>query len=173
MTRLFGALRALRIGVPAAAFATLTGACIATTPLAAQATDHAAHASGQAAAPAPDRPAAPAAAKLESIVRLTELNIREPKDSTVRIIVYATGPARVAIGSNELTPLTDTLRLRSLPAISADVSESDVHIRLLSSGRLKVGGPVSGGRAIHLTASGRHIVLLKGGLGADTITDPE
>ena len=165
MTRLFGALRALRAGVPAVAFATATAACLAMTPLGAQETDHAAH--------APDHAAAPAAAKLESIVRLSELNIREPKDSTVRIIVYATGPARVAIGSAELTPLTDTLRLRSLPPITADVSESDVHIRLLSSGRLKVGGPVAGGRAIHLTASGRHIVLLKGGLGADTITDPE
>jgi hypothetical protein len=172
MTRLFGALRALRVGVPAAAFFTVTGACLALTPLGAQAPDPAAHASDHAAAQAPDRPAAPAA-KLESIVRLSELNIREPKDSTVQIIVYATGPARVAIGSAELTPLTDTLRLRSLPPITADVSQSDVHIRLLSSGRLKVGGPVSGGRAIHLTASGRHIVLLKGGLGADTITDPE
>ena len=165
MTRLFGASRALRAGVPAAAFATVSAAWIAMTPLGAQETDHAAH--------APDHAAAPAAGKLESIVRLTELNIREPKDSTVRIIVYATGPARVAIGSAELTPLTDTLRLRSLPPITADVSQSDVHIRLLSSGRLKVGGPVTGGRAIHLTASGRHIVLLKGGLGADTITDPE
>ena len=164
MTRLFGALRALRAGVPAVAFATATAACLAMTPLGAQETDHAAH--------APDHAAAPAAGKLESIVRLSELNIREPKDSTVRIIVYATGPARIAIGSAELTPLTDTLRLRSLPPITADVSQSDVHIRLLS-GVPEVGGPVSGGRAIHLTASGRHIVLLKGGLGADTITDPE
>jgi hypothetical protein len=150
MTRLHSASRAIRAGLLAAAFATLSGAWVAATPLAAQ-----------------------ASARLESIVRLTELNIREPKDSTIRIIVYANGPARVAVGSGELAPLTDTLRLSSLPAITADVSQSDVHIRLLSSGRLKVGGPVSGGRAIHLTASGRHIVLLKGGTGADTITDPE
>jgi hypothetical protein len=150
MTRIHSASRALRAGLLAAAFATLSGAWVAATPLRAQ-----------------------ASARLESIVRLTELNIREPKDSTISIIVYASGPARVAIGSGELAPLTDTLRLSSLPAITADVSQSDVHIRLLSSGRLKVGGPVSGGRAIHLTASGRHIVLLKGGMGADTITDPE
>ena len=150
MTRLNGASRALRAGLLAAAFATVSGAWMAVTPLAAQ-----------------------ASARLDAIVRLTELNIREPKDSTIRIIVYATGPARVAVGAGELAPLTDTLRLSSLPAITADVSESDVHIRLLSSGRLKVGGPVMGGRAIHLTASGRHIVLLKGGTGADTITDPE
>ena len=150
MKRLHGAPRALRVGLLAAAFATVSGAWVAAKPLAAQ-----------------------AAARLETIVRLTEINIRDPKDAKVSVIVYATGPARVAVGNGELAPLTDTLRLSSLEPITADVSESDVHIRLLSSGRLKVGGPVSVGKAIHLTASGRHIVLFKGGTGADTITDPE
>jgi hypothetical protein len=150
MTQLFSASRALRAGLLASAFATVAGAWMTTPPVSAQ-----------------------AAPRVDAIVRLTELNIRDPKDSTIRVIVYATGPARVAVGDAELAPLTDTLRLRSLPSITADVSQSDVHIRLLSSGRLKVGGPVTGGRAIHLTATGRHIVLLKGGMGADTITDPE
>lgn len=150
MKRLPRAPRALSAGLIAVAFATVSGAWMATPTLAAQAT-----------------------ARLESIVRLTELDIRDPKDAKVSVIVYASGPARVAVGNGELAPLTDTLRLSTLEPITADVSESDVHIRLLSSGRLKVGGPVQGGRAIHLTATGRHIVLLKGGTGADTITDPE
>jgi hypothetical protein len=150
MNRLHRAPRALRAGLIAVAFATVSGAWMATPTLAAQATG-----------------------RLESIVRLTELVIRDPKDAKVSVIVYASGPARVAVGNGELAPLTDTLRLSSLEPITADVSESDVHIRLLSSGRLKVGGPVQGGRAIHLTATGRHIVLFKGGTGADTITDPE
>ncbi|HEX7977403.1 MAG TPA: hypothetical protein VF461_02275 [Gemmatimonadaceae bacterium] len=150
MKRLHSAPRALRAGMLAAAFATVSGAWMSAPTLAAQAT-----------------------ARLESIVRLTELGIRDPKDAEVRVIVYASGPARVAVGAGQLAPLTDTLRLTSLEPITADVSESDVHIRLMSSGRLKVGGPVQGGRAIHITATGRHIVLLKGGMGADTITDPE
>jgi len=150
MKRLHRAPRVLSAGLVAAAFATLTGAWMTAQPLAAQAEK-----------------------RVETIVRLTELNIRDPKDATVSVIVYATGPARVAVGAGELAPLTDTLRLSALEPITADVSQSDVHIRLLSTGRLKVGGPVQGGRAIHLTATGRHIVLLKGGTGADTITDPE
>ena len=150
MNRIHSAPRALRAGLLAAALATVSGAWMATPPLATR-----------------------AEAKFEAIVRLTELDIRDKKDANVSVIVYASGPARVAVGAGELTPLTDTLRLSSLQPITADVSESDVHIRLLSSGRLKVGGPVQGGRAIHLTATGRHIVLLKGGMGADTITDPE
>ena len=151
MTRLYRASRAFSIGLLAAAFATVSGAWISATPLAAQ-----------------------AVARMDAIVHLTELDIRDPKDSKVSVIVYASGPgARVAVGGGELAPLTDTLRLTTLEPITADVSQSDVHIRLLSTGRLKVGGPVQGGRAIHLTATGRHIVLLKGGTGADTITDPE
>jgi hypothetical protein len=150
MTRLHRAPRALSVGLLAAAFATVSGAWMAAKPLAAQ-----------------------AAARMATIVHLTELDIRDPKDARVKVIVYASGPARVAVGAGEMTPLTDTLRLSTLEPITADVSESDVHIRLMSTGRLKVGGPVEGGRAIHITATGRHIVLFKGGTGADTITDPE
>ena len=151
MTRLYRASRALSAGLLAAAFATVSGAWMSATSL-----------------------GTPTAAPAEAIVHLTELNIRDPKDANVSVIVYAGGPgARVAVGAGELAPLTDTLRLSTLEPITADVSQSDVHIRLLSTGRLKVGGPVQGGRAIHLTATGRHIVLLKGGTGADTITDPE
>ena len=151
MTRLHRAPRALSVGLLAAAFATLSGAWMSAKPVAAK-----------------------AAARMDAIVHLTELNVRDPKDANVSVIVYASGPgARVAVGAGELAPLTDTLRLTALEPITADVSQSDVHIRLLSTGRLKVGGPVHGGRVIHLTATGRHILLLKGGMGADTITDPE
>lgn len=116
-------------------------------------------------------------ARLEAIVRLTEVGIVRASGAdsaaAVSIIVYASGPARIGLAGADLSPLPDTIRLSSLPAITADVSSSDVHIRLLSAGRLRVGGDVTGGRAIHLTATGRHIVLLKGGVGATTITDPE
>jgi len=133
-------------------FATLTGAWMVATPT-------------------------PLNARLEAIVRLTEVGIvrASAADSAadVSVIVYATGPARIGLAGADLVALTDTVRLSSLPAITADVSQSDVHIRLLSAGRLRVGGEVIGGRAIRLTATGRHVVLLKGGVGADTITDPE
>lgn len=144
--------RSFRAALLSAAFATLTGAWMVATP-------------------------ASLTARLEAMVKLTEVGIvrTSAADSAagISIIVYASGPARIGIGGADPVPLTDTLRLSSLPAITADVSQSDVHIRLLSAGRLRVGGDVTGGRAIHLTATGRHIVLLKGGIGADTITDPE
>ena len=82
------------------------------------------------------------------------------------------GSAKVGVGDAAPTALADTLRLSSLPAITADVSEGDVHIRLMTPGRMRLGAEVSGGRAIRFTATGRHIVVLKGGVGADTITDP-
>jgi len=106
------------------------------------------------------------------IVRLSNVGLDGVTSDSVRVIVYASGPARVGVGGAEPTPLTDTLRLSALPAITADVSESDVHIRLLTPGRMRLSAEVSGGRAIRFTATGRHVVVLKGGTGADTITDP-
>ena len=107
-----------------------------------------------------------------TLVRLTTLGLSDATGDSVRVLVWAAGPARVGVGGAEPTALTDTLRLNSLPAITADVTQGDVHIRLLSPGRMRLGGEVSGGRAIRFTAVGRHIVVLKGGVGADTVTDP-
>ena len=107
-----------------------------------------------------------------TIVRLSTLGLSDATSDSVRVLVWAAGPARVGVGNAEPIALTDTLRLNSLPSITADVSQGDVHVQLLSPGRMRLGGEVSGGRAIRFTAVGRHIVILKGGVGADTITDP-
>lgn len=107
----------------------------------------------------------------ETLVRLTNLGVEATSDS-VQVIVYSTGPARVGIGQLEMKPLTDTLRLSMLPAITLDVTKADVHVRLLSPGRLRLGGEVTNGRAIRFTATGRHVLVLKGGVGVETITDP-
>lgn len=122
-------------------------------------------------ATAPDA-AAQAHAHRATIVRLTSLGLETPSADSVQVVVWAAGPARVGVGNADPTALTDTLRLSSLSSITADVTQSDVHIRLLSPGRMRLGGEVSGGRAIRFTATGRHVVILKGGVGADTITDP-
>jgi hypothetical protein len=107
-----------------------------------------------------------------TIVRLNDLGLEKGGSDSVTVLVWATGSAKVGVGAADPTPLADTLRLSSLPAITADVSEGDVHIRLMTPGRMRLGAEVSGGRAIRFTATGRHIVVLKGGVGADTITDP-
>jgi len=106
------------------------------------------------------------------IVRINNAGVDPVSSDSIRVIVYSAVPARVGIGDAEPKLLTDTLRLSSLPAITADVSEADVHIRLLTPGRMRLGAEVTGGRALRFTATGRHVVVLKGGVGADTITDP-
>ena len=107
-----------------------------------------------------------------TIVRLSALGLEKAPSDSVQVLVWASGSAKVGVGDAAPAPLADTLRLSSLPAITADVSEGDVHIRLVTPGRMRLGAEVSGGRAIRFTATGRHIVVLKGGVGADTITDP-
>ena len=112
------------------------------------------------------------AVRRTTIVRLNALGLEKLPSDSVQVLVWATGSAKVGVGDAAPTSRADTLRLSSLPAITADVSDGDVHIRLVTPGRMRLGAEVSGGRAIRFTATGRHIVVLKGGVGADTITDP-
>jgi hypothetical protein len=107
-----------------------------------------------------------------TIVRIHNVGTAPSTSDSVQVIIYTTGSARVGVGSADPTPVADTLRVSSLTSITADVTDGDVHIRLLSPGRMRLAADVSGGRALRFTATGRHVVVLKGGVGADTITDP-
>jgi hypothetical protein len=161
--------RAFRTGVLTYVFATLAAASI--TAEAASAQGHVHHPPGQAQQAQGQMPHPQGHVHRATIVRLNSLGLEKTTDS-VQVLVWAAGPAKVGVGDAAPVPLADTLRLSSLPAITADVSEGDVHIRLMTPGRMRLGAEVSGGRAIRFTATGRHIVVLKGGVGADTITDP-
>jgi hypothetical protein len=114
----------------------------------------------------------PANTRRTTIVRIHNVGTAPSTNDSAQVVIYTTGSARVGVGSADPTPLADTLRLSSLTAITADVTDGDVHIRLLSPGRMRLAAEVSGGRALRFTATGRHVVVLKGGVGADTITDP-
>jgi len=124
------------------------------------------------AAPACGQLSAPDAARRAVIVRIHNVGSAPSTSDSAQVIVYTTGSARVGVGSADPIALADTLRLSSLNAITADVTDGEVHIRLLSPGRMRLSADVSGGRALRFTATGRHVVVLKGGVGADTITDP-
>ena len=112
------------------------------------------------------------AARGATIVRIHNVGTTPSTSDSAQVVIYTTGGARVGVGSADPAPVADTLRLSSLTSITADVTDGDVHIRLLSPGRLRLAADVSGGRALRFTATGRHVVVLKGGVGADTITDP-
>jgi hypothetical protein len=106
---------------------------------------------------------------VRAIVHLTSVGLETPTaagDSlSAPLLVYTTGKARVGIGRDVPVELTETLILDRLPTIEADVTEGEVHLEFTGEGRIQVGGDVTGGPATHVTATGRHIVLLKGGVG--------
>ncbi|MES2523043.1 MAG: hypothetical protein V4617_10120 [Gemmatimonadota bacterium] len=121
-------------------------------------------------APAPAAISQPPA---EVVVRVDSVGTRGV-GAGFAIRIYADGPARIGVGTSALAALTDTLQLRGLPAFSVDVSESDVHIELVAGnvadrGTFFIGGSVTGGPATRLAASGRHLVLLKGGTGVQVV----
>ena len=63
----------------------------------------------------------------------------------------------------------DTIRLKTFPAFTADVTNGDVHVELRGEGEIELAGTVSGGPAVNVSATGHHLVLLKGGTGIRTV----
>jgi beta-lactamase regulating signal transducer with metallopeptidase domain len=88
---------------------------------------------------------------------------------TGEILLYGNGPVRVGFGTSEPQVVSDTIRLKTFPAFTADVTSGDVHIELRGDGELELRGTVTGGGAVNLSATGKHIVLVKGGSGIRTI----
>lgn len=104
-------------------------------------------------------------AQERAIVHLTEVGWLGVGDSPPSIVIYTTEGGRVGVGTDLPAALADTLRLNRVPAITADVTDGDVHIQVRGPGNVRVGGTVTGAPAQALSATGRHIVLVKGGSG--------
>ena len=124
--------------------------------------------------PSPGTPAAPSASAAGATVRITKLGLKGIEvdnrgEMVGEILIYGSGPVKVGIGTNSPQVVADTIRLRNLPAFTADVTDGDVHIELRGAGEIEIGGDVTGGPAVSLSASGRHLVLLKGGTGIQTM----
>ena len=99
-----------------------------------------------------------------AVVHLTSVGTTNA-DASTSFLVYTTDGARVGIGLDPPTARADTLRLDGLPAITADVTDGEVHIEVSGAGTIRVAGHVTGGPARRLSGAGRHIILLKGGSG--------
>ena len=124
--------------------------------------------------PSPDTPSEPSASAAGATVRITKLGSKgvevDNRGQMIgEILIYGSGPVKVGIGTNSPQVVADTIRLKNLPAFIADVTDGDVHIELRGAGEIEIGGDVTGGPAVNVSASGRHLVLMKGGTGIRTM----
>ncbi len=85
------------------------------------------------------------------------------------ILIYGAGPVKVGLGTAEPQVVGDTIRLKIFPAFIADVTDGDVHVELRGEGELEIAATVTGGPAARVSATGQHLVLLKGGTGIRTV----
>jgi BlaR1 peptidase M56 len=101
------------------------------------------------------------------ILRVSDVGLKAEGDPTAapRVILYTTRRATLGVAGAARRLATDTVRIDRVPAFTADVTEGDVHVELLSPGRLMLRGEISGGPAEKLTAEGRHVMFLQGGAG--------
>ncbi len=120
--------------------------------------------------------AAPVQGDGRAIVRVTSVGMRDVEvDGSGKIkgeiLIYATGDAKLGLGTGALRPLKDTLHLKAMPAFSADVTNGEVHIKLVGSdnGEISLAATVSGGSAKSYRGEAAHLVLMKGGAGIRTL----
>lgn len=81
------------------------------------------------------------------------------------LVVWTTGGARVGVRGGALAPRPDSLRVRSLDGLTADVGTGDVHVRADGGAPVDIDAEVTGGSASRFGGRGQHLVLLRGGRG--------
>ena len=114
---------------------------------------------------------APANSQMRSVINITSATLyTDSGDSTSialsQVLVHASGPSRIGMGVHERAlAMGDTLLVYGLPPTSLDVTEGEVHVEMVVDGTLRLAGHVTGGRALRLSATCRHIIFFKGGHG--------
>ena len=107
------------------------------------------------------------------IVRTTEVGFTGYDHNPPTILIFANGPARVSIDGEEYQPISaaDTVRLDRLPTMAFDVTDADVHVQLVTPGKIRLKTKVTGSTgATSLGATMRHIIFKKGG---NAVTGPK
>lgn len=103
-------------------------------------------------------------------VRIDSMGVAGINIPDLSILMYAEGDAFVTFGTQSPQRLVDTVRLRSVPSHTLDVSNGAVHVELVG-GQLPGGGVVAlsghmiGADAVRMRAVGRHLVVERGGKG--------
>jgi hypothetical protein len=107
-------------------------------------------------------------------VRIDSMDAHGINPDFLGILIYADGPASVKFGTQPPHLLIDTVRLRSTPSFTVDVSKGAVHVefvdgQLEGGGVLRLAGYVSGQDSIRFRAVGRHLLVEQGGTGIRVI----
>jgi hypothetical protein len=103
-------------------------------------------------------------------VRIDSMDVHGVNPSVRSILIYADSPSSVQFGIEPPHLLVDTVRLRSTPSFTLDVSKGAVHVefvdgQLEDGGVLRLAGYVTGQDSIRLRAVGRHLLVEQGGTG--------
>lgn len=86
------------------------------------------------------------------------------------VLIYTTGFATIGIGGSRASLKPDTFRLTTPVDLKADITSGEVHIVRSGWRPIDVSVEFTESPAIKATASGRHVVLLRGGTGVRTLS---
>ncbi len=106
-----------------------------------------------------------------AIVRVNSLGLHDAGPRPTILVWSEGGPVRLAIGTDSLRPLVDTVRLDRLPAMRFDVTDGQAMVAVEGRGTLLLGAEVEGGAAKRFSAAGHRIGFLRGGRGVSNGDD--
>lgn len=104
-------------------------------------------------------------------IRIDTMIVQGVAPHELGILVYADGPASVEFGSRPRHALVDTVRLRSTPSFTLDVSEGAVHVDFVDGqlggggGVMYMSGYIIGADSTRFRGVGRHLLVEQGGTG--------
>ena len=97
------------------------------------------------------------------VYALAIVSVHPGVNASNSVQVYTTDSAQLSAEAGSLSLRSDTLHLMPPTAVNADITQGEVHF--VSAVPIDVKASIKNGPAVSVTATGRHIVLLRGGEG--------
>lgn len=107
-------------------------------------------------------------------IRIDSMTVHGVAPLDLGILIYGDSRASVQFGTQPPHLLVDTVRLRSTPSFTLDVSAGSVHVEFVDGqldggGVMLLSGHVAGTDSIRFRAVGRHLLAEQGGTGIRVI----
>jgi len=96
---------------------------------------------------------------------IAHLHIDPTEPRVAHVLVYSSGNAAFAVGTEAPRVRHDTLRIHTPANLTADLSVGDVHVVAVEASDLNLTVTLHDAPASKLTAIGRHLVVERGGTG--------
>jgi hypothetical protein len=99
---------------------------------------------------------------------VARIHIDPTEPRAAHLLVYSSGKAAIAVGTDTPRPRRDTLHVTTPTKITVDLTDGDLHIVGTDDQDIRLSATLQDAPAARLHAVGRHLVMERGGIGVRT-----